>query len=64
MSEFNRGDTVKLKSGSPSMTVCEVVKIPSNGNTEIIITCKWFDKELNGFKRDDFYIEELDLCNN
>ncbi|MFA5849925.1 MAG: DUF2158 domain-containing protein [Bacteroidales bacterium] len=37
MREFKVGDTVKLKSGGPIMTINEI-----NGNE---ISCQWFDKK-------------------
>lgn len=65
MSDLKRGDTVKLKSGSPDMIVCEISKIPMNttGRIETVVTCKWYDKDINDYKQYDFYVEELDLCN-
>ena len=48
------------------MTVCEISKIPMNttSSIETVVTCKWYDKDINDYKLCDFYIEELYLCNN
>ena len=49
MGKFNIGDVVKLKSGSPKMTV-ELVETDQ-------ITCIWFDSE--GVKRASFHPETI-----
>jgi uncharacterized protein YodC (DUF2158 family) len=38
MAQFKQGDTVRMKSGGPLMTV---VQVQSDGN----IWCEWFDKK-------------------
>jgi len=39
--QFNKGDIVRLKSGSPSMTVVGC----SNQNGEVAVKCVWFDDQ-------------------
>lgn len=38
---FNKGDTVRLKSGGPTMTVENIQTIKGN----VVIICTWFDKD-------------------
>ena len=40
MADFNKGDTVRLKSGGPLMTVSD---LGSYGATEDGVKCVWFD---------------------
>ena len=60
MVEFKRGDLVKLNSGGPIMTICEVSSIPHQitGKDETVVTCNWFNKE-DKIEHYDFYIEEI-----
>lgn len=55
MTDFVRGDTVKLKSGGPVMTVTDIVKDQRRGD---VVWTTWFDgsKKLN----DSFPPETLD----
>lgn len=57
MTEFKIGDTVKLKSGSPSMTI-EKIAVDSRGvEYKDRVVCVWFvDYEP---KRDTFYLTTL-----
>jgi uncharacterized protein YodC (DUF2158 family) len=54
MADFKKGDVVKLKSGSPSMTVEEVHK---NGQ----LSCIWYDKETNTIQGRGFSYECLEF---
>lgn len=47
MKKFRIGDTVKLNSGGPLMTVQEITQQYDNGNPldGYHVRCKWFDKE-------------------
>lgn len=42
MADFKKGDTVRLKSGGPPMTVLNVVDYGPAGPTECV-ACVWFD---------------------
>jgi len=56
MKIFKVGSVVKLKSGSPAMTVRG-----DNGNSRLTIDCEWFyDGDV---KSNDFYEEELSPAN-
>ena len=44
--EFNVGDVVRLKSGSPDMTICEYpIKIVDGSTNCQSAKCQWFDKD-------------------
>lgn len=42
MNNFNSGDIVYLKTGSPAMTVKDSVNVDDNPN-ECIVQCTWFE---------------------
>lgn len=50
------GDVVKLKSGSPNMTVKEIIKIIT---TKQFIKCEWFD-EKSVYHCKEFRSEQLE----
>ena len=54
MSRFNVGDVVQLKSGGPPMTVCmvEVAEDTINGVVVEVVTCRYFDQNLQAKKVD------------
>ena len=52
MAKFKRGDTVKLKSGGPAMTVASAAK----GDE---VECHWFDAKLR-LVHSTFHEEELE----
>lgn len=58
--ELQQGDVVKLKSGSPPMTVCEYPfkTIDERANPNLA-TCKWFDAE-SRLHTATFHIDELE----
>lgn len=68
MDKFNIGDLVKLKSGSPVMTVLEY---PNeylwynswNENDGNHLTCKWYNKMSNKFEIETFHESMLEICN-
>ena len=43
MSEFKKGDVVRLKSGGPKMTVSSVGSHADTGGPEEGVICVWFD---------------------
>lgn len=46
MADFKVGDTVRLKSGGPLMTISGVGENPSSGSRdENYWRCEWFDKD-------------------
>jgi len=61
-SKFKIGDTVKLKSNSPLMTVSELINTTGMQGDYFsgIVICKWFDekKEINNAK---FHQDELKI---
>ncbi|EDZ3666756.1 YodC family protein [Citrobacter koseri] len=44
---FNKGDTVRLKSGGPTMTIDNIQTIKGNA----VIVCTWFDKDNKYFSQ-------------
>lgn len=44
---FSKGDTVRLKSGGPTMTIENIQTIKGNVN----IVCTWFDKDNKYFSQ-------------
>ena len=54
---FNMGDTVRLKSGGPVMTVT-FVKTESGNRTYLVAECVWFDG--TDVKEKSFNTETLD----
>jgi uncharacterized protein YodC (DUF2158 family) len=59
MSDFAEGDTVRLKSGGPTMTVKDPDRRLANGNT--VVVCNWFkDGEIKGHSFLPDQIEKVD----
>ena len=50
MSEINKGDVVRLKSGGPNMVVDDVGEDSSGGGTRV--WCEWFNEKNAPCKRD------------
>ena len=62
MAKFQEGDTVRLKSGGPPMTVDAIITSKKGGST--VVRCKWF--EADGVKEDVFSenaLEKVDVKN-
>ncbi len=57
MTEFKIGDTVKLKSGSPSMTIEKYATDMRGNNYNDRVICVWFEQYEP--KRDTFYLATL-----
>jgi uncharacterized protein YodC (DUF2158 family) len=57
MSELKAGNTVRLKSGGPLMTISWI------DNESAMARCEWFDKN-NSFSSNDFYLDSLMLDDN
>jgi len=55
--EFKKGDTVKLKSGGPRMTVKAVGAFPSRGIDQGV-SCTWFQG--NDLREEVFELETLE----
>jgi len=64
---FEVGDVVKLKSGSPEMTVSKPGRrvmargVNVEGRETVKVFCQWFEK--GELRRGSFNQEELELCN-
>lgn len=64
---FRVGDTVRLKSGGPVMTVSKpgrltVGGVPVGSEEPGKVFCKWFNEEMDKPKGRFFDQEELELC--
>ena len=56
---FEVGDVVRLKSGSPNMTIVELGKYSGSGKTQAM--CQWFSGErVDEVKKDIFALEALE----
>ena len=60
MSEIKNGDTVRLKSGGPLMTVAGIGKYGMGASDEKA-KCTWFDK--NEYREKDFHLHLLEIVN-
>ena len=58
--ELHVGDVVKLKSGSPEMTICEYpIKIDDGRVNPKLAKCQWFDVE-GKLSKNTFDIDTLE----
>ena len=62
--KFKQGDTVKLRSGGPIMTVQDYVPVAPNDDSSTTVRCSWFvgnKHESSNFEEDSLVKTEIGI---